>query len=276
MTRLTPTQVVQARDLAQRAATCALRFYQGQFDVTLKSDDSPVTQADLAVSALLEQQLPTVARFPVLSEENKPDSPQWTEWETYWLIDPIDGTRHFINRTGDYCVCIALIHRHEAIFGLIIAPTIQEMWLAQHGDGCSPTVLEKYVRNARVDFPRSDTALTVTLSATAMSARMQTLLSVLPEYTWHHRGSALKYIDIAEGKATLYPKMWDTCEWDSAAGQCILECAGGSVSRFDTGEPLRYGTQASLINPHFFAYRALPPHLVTALRARYPQVPPRQ
>ncbi len=268
--------MAQTRDLAVRASACALGFYEGDFDVTLKSDDSPVTQADLAVSKLLEQHLPAIADFPVLSEENKPSTSQWTMWESYWLIDPIDGTRHFVNHTGDYCICIALIHRHEAVFGLIIAPTTQKMWLAQRGNGSSSTVLEKYEHNTRVAFPKSETALTVTLSSTAMSARMQMLLSVLPEYAWQHRGSALKYIDIAEGKATLYPKMWDTCEWDSAAGQCILECAGGAVVRFDTGKPLRYGTKASLINPHFFAHRALPPHLVTALRTVYRHLPSRQ
>ncbi len=270
MISLNSSQIAQTRELAQRAATCALSFYDDGIEVTLKSDRSPVTQADLAVSALLEQQLPTIADFPVLSEENQPDTPLWTTWETYWLIDPIDGTKHFINRTGDFCICIALIHQNQAVFGLIIAPTTGQLWLAQQGNSGSP-ILEKYIDNKQVDFPVASPLeqFTVVLSSIAVSKRMANFLSVLPPYQWYGRGSALKYIEVAEGKAMLYPKIWDTCEWDSAAGQCILACAGGEVARLDTGEVLRYGEKNSLLNPHFIAYRHVSDKCISALRKHW-------
>lgn len=280
MTRLTPEQIAQARQLAERAADCAMRYYHDDYHIETKDDNSPVTQADLAVSALLEEHLPNIADFPVLSEENQPSTAQWQNWETYWLIDPIDGTKHFIKRTGDFCVCIALIHRNEVIFGLIAAPVTQEIWLAQSAShsGKSP-ILEKYTAGEAVAFPPNDhsdtVASIVTLSAASVSEHMRALLAVLPPYDWYSRGSALKYIDIVEGKATLYPKMWDTCEWDSAAGQCILACAGGAVVRFDNGKALRYGLSASLINPHFLAYRGLSAEKVSALLDSYAALPPR-
>ncbi|PID61155.1 MAG: hypothetical protein CR974_04450 [Gammaproteobacteria bacterium] len=272
MTRLSPTQIHRTRQLAERAAACALSYYQSDYEITIKSDESPVTQADLAVSELLEKHLPAIADFPVLSEESQPEQPLWTGWETYWLIDPIDGTKHFINRTGDFCVCIALIHRNQAVFGLIIAPTTGALWLAQTADEDNDMLLEKYQNGQAVPMPtdRPEKPI-VALSTKTLSKRMSILLAALPAYDWYNRGSALKYIDIAEGKASLYPKMWDTCEWDSAAGQCILACAGGGVMRFDTRDTIHYGKSASLINPHFFAYRDLSDETLVALCECYPQ-----
>lgn len=269
MNVLTKEQVEQTRLLAMRVADCVMDYYRDGFAVSQKSDDSPVTQADIAASRLLEEELPQIAPFPVLSEENTPKTPDWQRWETYWLVDPIDGTKHFINCTGDFCVCIALIHQHEAVFGLIVAPDSGELWLAQHNntDG-----VQKFVHGQRTALANNaaPTVMTAALSSPVLTERMRALLEALPsEYRWYQRGSALKYMDIVEGKATLYPKMWDTCEWDSAAGQCILACNGGSVVRFDNKQPLRYGEKVSLLNPHFLAYKGLDEATLTALFACY-------
>lgn len=267
MIHLSKEQITDLLTLADRVGECIMTFYNSGFDVTLKSDNSPVTQADIAASELLEKALRKIAPYPVLSEENTPNNAEWLTWETYWLIDPIDGTKHFINRSGEFCVCIALIHQHQAVFGLITMPTTQTTWYAQH-DGKG--VFKAVNGQTQSLITLAETVpLTVVLSATHLSDNMATLLRFLPDYSWYRRGSALKYIALVEGEAALYPKMWDTCEWDSAAGQCLVECAGGAVIRLDNGQPLRYGRSANLLNPHFIAYRHLNPQQVTDLLQQY-------
>ncbi|PIE45775.1 MAG: hypothetical protein CSA45_01705 [Gammaproteobacteria bacterium] len=270
MKLLTDKQLQALHSLVVHVGEGILTTYHKDFDVFIKSDDSPVTQADLDASKQLENGLPHIAPYPVLSEENTPATADWTTWETYWLIDPIDGTRHFVNKTGDFCICIALIHRHRTVFGLLYQPTTHTAWLAQSGD----TTVSKIVNGKTFTVTDNQpTQFTITLSD-CLTAKVQQLMQNLPDYTWYRRGSALKYVDIIEGKATLYPKMWDTCEWDSAAGQCLLECGGGKVLRFDNGEALTYGTSDKLVNPHFMAYRYLSDeaiqHLLTAYRQIYP------
>ncbi len=267
---LNQEQIEQTLALAKRVASGILDFYQSDYTIDKKSDNSPVTQADLVASQLLEKELPSIAPYPVLSEENTPATPDWLNWKTYWLVDPIDGTKHFINATGDFCICIALIHQNKAVFGLIYAPTTDTAWFAQQGDNA----VSKYQHNQTKQLNNIPTPLSVTaaLSCNHITDRMKKLLSVLGKYSWHGRGSALKYIDIIEGKASVYPKMWDTCEWDSAAGQCLLECAGGQVIDFDTGKPLRYGYKTALINPHFLAYHYLSEQQVRILLNRYQSI----
>ncbi len=275
MTRLTPTQLTDLRHLAMRADACAMHYYTSKFDVSIKTDDSPVTQADLAVSELLETGLPRIADYPVLSEENQPKDAIWRDWETYWLIDPIDGTRHFINGSGEFCICIALIHRNQAIFGLIGAPTSDQLWLGQIDPKGRSHQLEKYHYGRQIPLPTdSCQRITVVTGTRALSHRFEVLLSQLSDYDFYSRGSALKFIDIVEGKATMYPKMWDICEWDCAAGQCLLTCAGGDMVRFDSDQPIVYGAASTLLSPHFLAYRNLSAQQLALIRKMYPQVPP--
>lgn len=266
---LTSEQVEQTLALAQQAAKQIMVFYQSGYTIDLKKDKSPVTQADLAASKLLEEGLVNIAPYPVLSEESTPKTPIWLDWPTYWLIDPIDGTRHFINATGDFCICIALIHQHQAVFGLIYSPTGDKAWFAQAGDHCVSKYQQQHIKPLYSSAPAR---LTATLSSAHVTEKMDYLLASLGRYQWHQRGSALKYIDVIEGKATLYPKMWDTCEWDTAAGHCLLECAGGKVIELNSGEPLRYGYKASLLNPYFIAYHHLSREQVGKLLDRYQQM----
>lgn len=275
MTRLTDQQIAQTRQLASRAATCAMDYYQQAYEVSLKGDSSPVTQADLAVSELLEEQLPQIADFPVLSEENQPSTAVWLNWQTYWLVDPIDGTKHFINQTGEFCVCIALIHQHEPVFGLIIAPTTKEMWVGQMPSAGAAPLLAKYRDGVAVPLPTAKTDVpTAVLGPKKLSSRMKTLLSVFPDYHWYSRGSALKFIDIVEGRANLYPKMWDICEWDCAAGHCLLRCADGEILRFADAQPLRYGDKENLLCEHFFAYKGVGDEVLSELEKIYRILPP--
>lgn len=270
MNHLTPKQIDQLLLLTQQVAEGIMHFYTSDdFMINQKADDSPVTQADIAASRLLEQELPTIADYPVLSEENVPNEPLWQDWETYWLVDPIDGTKHFINKTGEFCVCIALVHRHQPVLGLICAPTKETIWLAQSTDK-SPTKFIKGEKTQLTAKPASP--ITAALSADHLSSNMHQLLSPLADYQWYRRGSALKYIDIIEGKASIYPKLWDTCEWDSAAGHCLVEAAGGQVINLENTKPLRYGTKDHLINPYFIAFNHLSTQQVQGIFTAYQQL----
>lgn len=266
MIKLSPQQIEQLLTLTNHVSESIMAFYTSSFEIQQKADDSPVTQADLAASEQLERGLPNIADYPVLSEENIPNSPEWKTWETYWLIDPIDGTKHFINKTGEFCICIALIHQNRSVLGLIYAPSTQTAWIAQSGD----TAVIKYERSTRTTLPsQAASPTTATISAKHLSDKMVTLLEPLGDYQWRTRGSALKYIDIIEGKASIYPKLWDTCEWDSAAGHCLVEVAGGQVLCLEDGETLHYGQRDSLINPHFIAFNHLSPEQVHAMLQQY-------
>lgn len=265
MKPLTSRQIEQLLKLVKKAGEQIMAIYHDDFNIDFKADKSPVTQADLMSSKVLETGLPTILPLPVLSEESVPQTPEWLDWETFWLIDPIDGTKHFINQTGEFCICIALIHQHRPVLGLIYAPTAKTAWFSQYGS----TPVKYYEDTAQTILPKPPSQPTAAISAKNLSANMMQLIDVLPECQHYSRGSALKYVDILEGKATIYPKMWDTCEWDSAAGQCLLESAGGAVIRFDNGKPLSYGSKTSLINPHFLAYHYLPQQTVEQLLARY-------
>jgi len=266
MPSLNNNQVEHLLDMLQTVTEIALNYHRAELPIRHKADHSPVTLADITISQYLEKSLPALLDYPVLSEENTPLSSAWLDWQTYWLIDPIDGTRHFVNKTGDFCICIALIHRNQSVIGAICAPTENTTWFAQRADGD----ILKYQNGKYLPLsPGSPEKMTIALSADHLSPKMQKLLSVLPEYRWYQRGSALKYIDIIEGKANLYPKMWQTCEWDSAAGQCLIECASGQVIRLDDGKPMRYGQKKSLLNPHFLAHRLLGSNQIGQLLGSY-------
>lgn len=263
---LNDKQVEQTLGLVEKAAQCVMRYYQSSLNITHKSDGSPVTIADMESSQCLEAGLAEIANYPVLSEENLPASNAWLDWPVYWLIDPIDGTKGFINQTDDFCICIALIYHHRPVFGLIYSPVAQRAWLADSSRG----VLQCDQVGVVSLKQRAPTApFRVAISADNPSDKMRQLLSVLGDYDCYRRGSALKFIDLVTGRAAIYPKMWDTSEWDSAAGHCILEAVGGEVLDFKTAQPLQYGRRQSLINPHFLAHSGISSENVMQLIAQY-------
>ncbi|MGY0400316.1 MAG: 3'(2'),5'-bisphosphate nucleotidase CysQ family protein [Ostreibacterium sp.] len=269
MNLLNTAQIQQVLTLIEKTGQGVMDFYNNGFEVKIKKDDSPVTEADLIANQWLEEGLSNIAHYPILSEENIPAGAQWLNWETYWLIDPIDGTKHFINHTGEFCICVALIHQNQAIFGLIYMPTEKTAWYAQRDENGVFKVVDKQINLLNSLPPPHPIAA---LSSSKLTERMGQLIHTLPNCTWFSRGSALKYIAIVEGEATFYPKMWLTSEWDSAAGQCLVECAGGSVIRLDNGQSLRYGQRDSLINPHFIAYRHLSEKQINDLLQQYQQI----
>ncbi len=240
-------------DLARRAGDAILAVYRRDFEVEHKDDDSPLTAADLAAHRLIVNGLRTLTPdVPVLSEESAHVA--WEErgcWTRYWLVDPLDGTREFVKRNGEFTVNIALIDEHRTVMGVVLAPVTGDLYYASAGDGAFRQVQpDTEPRRLRTRAP--EPPLVVAGSRSHGSERQAQMLSGLGEYEVVAMGSSLKFCLIARGAADLYLRPGPTSEWDTGAAQCVLQEAGGAVLALD-GQPLRYNTKASLINPEFVA-----------------------
>jgi 3'(2'), 5'-bisphosphate nucleotidase len=239
-------------DIARQAAAAILAVYDSDFAVQRKDDDSPLTAADLAAHRCIVAGLRTLTpHIPVLSEESRnADIAERRAWKTLWLVDPLDGTREFVKRNGEFTVNIALIEDGVATFGVIQQPVTGALWHGAPGHGA-------FRRDAGTDQPihariPAATPLRVAASRSHRDARTQALLDALPGSEVLGCGSSLKFCRIAEGAMDLYPRFGPTSEWDTAAGQAILEAAGGAVLD-PQGRPFRYNQRDTLLNGDFLA-----------------------
>ena len=239
--------------IAHDAGAAIMRVYADGFDIERKADDSPVTTADLAAHTLIVQGLSRLTpELPVLSEESA--QLPWEArrpWREYWLVDPLDGTREFIKRNGEFSVNIALIRDGVAVFGVVQAPVTGTAWHAVRGEGARRRVGEcdEVVRTRRAPAA----PLRVAASRSHRDARTEALLARMGEIELVAQGSSLKFCRIAEGTLDVYPRLGPTSEWDTAAGQCVLEAAGGVLLAADSGEPFRYNQRPRLLNGDFIA-----------------------
>ncbi len=244
-----------ALEIAIEAGKRILEIYEAGFDVSVKDDLTPLTEADLAAHRIIEDGLQDLTpSVPVLTEESD-DIPfsQRARWRRYWLVDPLDGTREFIERSGEFTVNIALIQDHRPVLGIIYAPVLGVYYYACQGQGA-------FKREATADptpihvRPWRGGTLTVACSRTTHRANhIKDYLDRLGPHQLLLMGGALKSCLVAEGKADLYPRLGPTSEWDTAAAQCIVEEAGGHIT--DTAmQILQYNRKATLLNPHFFVF----------------------
>lgn len=235
-----------------------MQVYATDFDVKRKSDDSPLTKADLAAHDVIEHALKTLTpHIPVLSEESEQIPPEIrNSWPVYWLIDPLDGTREFIKRNGEFTVNIALISNHRSILGVVYAPVSELLYYAVAGQGAFKQIKHHVpyrIKTKLLDIEN----LVVAGSRSRADHKLQQFLSNMhiktgatPELI--HMGSSLKICLVAEGTADVYPRIGPTFEWDTAAAHCVLAEAGGDILDLE-GNSLRYNVKASLLNPSFFA-----------------------
>ncbi|MDI1254383.1 3'(2'),5'-bisphosphate nucleotidase CysQ [Thermomonas sp.] len=251
------TMTCALRDLviaiARQAAADILEVYQGAFDVEHKDDRSPLTAADLASHRRIVAGLQALTpEIPVLSEESKSlEIAQRRTWPRFWLVDPLDGTREFIKRNGEFTVNIALIEDGVATFGVIQQPVGGGLWHGMLGAGA-------FRRDGDIDAgihvrKPANAPLRIAASRSHRDARTQALLDVLTGSEAIACGSSLKFCRIAEGELDLYPRFGPTSEWDTAAGQAILEAAGGAVLD-PCGRPFRYNQRDTLLNGDFIAF----------------------
>lgn len=238
--------------IAQAAAQAILEVYATAFDVARKDDASPLTQADLAAHRCIVAGLHALTpQIPVLSEESAAlDIATRREWSRLWLVDPLDGTREFVKRNGEFTVNIALIEHGIARFGVIQQPVTAGLWWA---DAASGAFRREGQDDVRLQVRRPACApLRVAASRSHRDARTQAFVDALGEVETVASGSSLKFCRIAEGRIDVYPRFGPTSEWDTAAGQVIVEAAGGRVTDL-RGRPLRYNQRDTLLNGDFLA-----------------------
>jgi 3'(2'), 5'-bisphosphate nucleotidase len=247
----------EVRQIARKAGEVIIDIYRHDKNIQIvhKSDDSPLTAADRAANQVICEGLERLApRFPIISEENKAiPYEQRREYTCFWLVDPLDGTKEFIKRNGEFTVNIALVRHDRPVLGVVYAPDLDELYWAVAGRGAFQEVdgRNQALRAAR--FRLDQTGLRVVCSRSHLNEDTQRLVDRLESPEMVSRGSALKFLLLAKGEADLYPRLAPTMEWDTGAAQIILEEAGGKVLRADDRKPLSYNKE-SLLNPHFIAY----------------------
>lgn len=231
-------------------------------DYEAKQDDSPLTRADLASHALLQTGLYALDEsLPLLSEESRPEQiAQRRQWRRYWLVDPLDGTKEFLGRTGEFTINIALIDNHRPVLGLLYLPLERTAYVGIPGIGAQRYTLTENaswtVTSLATRQLQSPGELMVLASRRHRGPRLQSCLDWLNAQWWpvsrSDMGSALKFCRMAEGHGDFYPRFSPCSEWDTAAGQAVVEAAGGCLLGMD-GAPLRYNCSESLICPPFYA-----------------------
>ncbi|UQN11576.1 3'(2'),5'-bisphosphate nucleotidase CysQ [Methylococcus capsulatus] len=240
--------------LAKEAGRAILAIYDSEFSVTQKSDQSPLTAADLASHELIVAGLARLRpQFPVLSEESAAHAfEDRKNWSSLWLVDPLDGTKEFVKRNGEFTVNIALIHEHAPVLGVVHAPALDLTYFAAEGCGAFRQHGDQTPQRIRV---RAQAPLhpVVVGSRSHVNAAMETYLNRLGECELRPMGSSLKLCLVAEGTADLYPRIGPTSEWDTAAAHCVVTEAGGAVTDL-TGAPLVYNARDSLLNPYFLVF----------------------
>lgn len=244
-------------NIARDAGKAILTIYDAGFDIEEKHDKSPLTDADMASHNLIMQRLTELTpEIPILSEESaKLPFEERSSWETYWLVDPLDGTREFIKRNGEFTVNIALIHQHKSIIGVINVPVLDVDYFAWENGGSYK--IENGDEAKRISVKKlnesGNSPLKVAGSRSHGSEMMQKYIEKLGDVKTVSMGSSLKFCLVAEGAADLYPRLGLTSEWDTAAAHCIVEQAGGYITKTDM-TPLQYNTKDSLLNPFFFVF----------------------
>ena len=224
--------------IARQAGEKILQVYQQDFTVTDKADHTPLTQADLQAHEHIVASLRILTPdLPVISEESSPDEiAQRMSWTRYWLVDPLDGTKEFIKKNGEFTVNIALIDNGVAVFGVVYAPVPNTTWWGAQQQG---VLKQPGAFKIQGDQP----AQAIHVSAPPANGQPWRIVAV---------GSSIKLCLVAEGRADLYPKLGPTGEWDTAAGQAVVEAAGGQVVAWPSLQTLRYNQRPdTLINPDF-------------------------
>lgn len=236
------------------AGNAILEIYEtADFGVEIKSDDSPLTKADLAAHKVIVKDLKSITPdVPILSEESAsiPFSER-SKWNKYWLVDPLDGTKEFIKRNGEFTVNIALIENGQSILSVVYVPVKKITYSAAKGYGAFKS--ENGERKKIHSHKPARNIPVVVGSRSHISEDVKAYLNKLGEHEMTAMGSSLKFCLVAEGVADLYPRLGLTSEWDTAAAQCIVEQAGGRVVTLDN-ESLKYNTKDSLLNPFFMVY----------------------
>ena len=241
-------------DISKEAGKAILEIYYSDFNFSIKKDSSPITKADQISHQIITQKLRLLTpNIPILSEEDS-DIPfnERSKWKKYWLVDPLDGTKEFIKKNGEFTVNIALIDNHLPVLGIIYVPVSNQTYWGSINLGSfyiqgNSEAIQIYVSQ------NSNNPLTIATSASHPSKNLSTLLEKIKNYKIIKKGSSIKLCLVASGEADVYLRLGPTSEWDIAAGDAIIKFAGGNIVSI-SGEPLSYNLEESFLNPQFIAY----------------------
>jgi 3'(2'), 5'-bisphosphate nucleotidase len=258
---MTKTRTIQhmLMDIAREAGDAILEIYgdESRFDqVDFKADDSPLTLADQASHNVIVDRLQSVSpNIPILSEEGKHLSyEERSQWTRFWLVDPLDGTKEFIKRNGEFTVNIALVENGSVVMGCVHVPVQNVTYVAAKGEGAYVKKGdEEAVRIHADELDMSAKGLRLVCSRSHMSKDVEEYVQQFKEPELVSMGSSLKLVLVAEGKADIYPRLGPTMEWDTAAAQIVVEEAGGTVINHETSTPLVYNKE-NLLNPYFVVF----------------------
>lgn len=249
----------EARNIAREAGGAIMEVYGTRFATMEKDDRSPVTEADLAAHRIISARLGELApELPLLSEEGREVTfAERQGWPAYWLVDPLDGTREFVKRNGEFTVNIALILHHQPLLGVVWSPVLERMYSGARNLGAFRETSASSRTPIQVARQLPEQTPRVVGSRSHGNERMQIALQRLGPHELIPMGSSLKLCLVAEGAADLYPRLGPTSEWDTAAAHAIVTAAGGHVVDL-SGRELSYNTKESLLNPEFLVCSGKP------------------
>jgi len=243
--------IEQLIEISKDAGKAILEVYNSNFGHQIKEDLSPLTKADTLSNNIICERLKVITPdIPILSEENS-DIPFniRSSWEQYWLVDPLDGTKEFIKKNGEFTVNIALIENNTPIFGIIHLPVTNETYWGSSTKG-SFYIKGNNQKTKLCVENKIRSQVRIVASRSHPSKMLDTLLEEIGEYKIITKGSSLKFCLIAKGQADIYPRLGPTSEWDIAAGHAIVKFAGGSLVTIDR-EPMQYNLTENNLNPYF-------------------------
>ncbi len=241
-------------EIAKQAGAEIMKIYAEGFEVEQKKDHSPLTTADLASHTLIIEKLEKLTpEIPILSEESASISfAERSSWKNYWLIDPLDGTREFIKRNGEFTVNIALITEHSSSLGVVYIPVQDICYSASRKQGAYKQEQNQMAQKLQVRSSTPTNKPTICGSRSHAGVSLQALQEKIGEFDLISMGSSIKMCLVAEGVADIYPRFGPTSEWDTAAAHCVVNEAGGVIVD-TTLKTLQYNTKDSLLNPSFLA-----------------------
>ena len=250
------------RNIALKAGGAIMKIYNKDFHIEYKDDQSPLTEADTKSNEIICKALQELyPQIPIMSEENKQTEYDIRkDWEYYWCIDPIDGTKEFIKKNDEFTVNIALIHKCTPVLGVVYAPAIDKMYVSKKSDGA-------FLNGQKLPLPQENKVFTIVASKSHLSEETQTFMDDLkneyPNLESNSKGSSLKLCMVAQGVANIYPRIAPTMEWDTAAAHAIVLEAGKNVYQYDENikatdylkntpslKPMIYN-KVNLLNPYF-------------------------
>ena len=252
--------LLKISNIAIRAGSEIMKFYSEDPEIFTKKDNSPLTLADLSSNKIIIEELKKIDEtIPILSEETLIDWQERKRWNKYWLVDPLDGTKEFIKKNGEFTVNIAFIDNNKPLMGIIYAPAKSLLYFAKKNYGAFKIFSSAELTNLedsqsiKISYNNPEDNIRVISSRSHSNDVLESWINKkLNKYTLIISGSSLKFCEIAEGNADIYPRFGHTSEWDIAAGHIILEEAGGVIKDIE-GNQILYNNKESLINPEFIA-----------------------